>query len=95
MATEKVGWGILGVGDLRSVVYGGQVGGWEMIECGWDLKGPMPPLNTYGQTIPKYSWSAASSNTAGHCGGCTFYDYDKVPALRWRGRTTAQNTEKN
>lgn len=58
-----------------------------MIECGWDLKGPMPPLNTYSQTIPKYSWSAASLNAAGYCEGCTFYAYDKVPALRWRGRT--------
>ena len=58
-----------------------------MIEYGWDLKGPMPPLNTYGQTIPKYSWSAASLNAAGYCEGCTFYAYNKVPALRWRGRT--------
>lgn len=43
------------------------------------LEGPMPPLNTYSQTIPKYSWSAASLECwVGHCEGCTFY----VPMTR-------------
>ena len=53
----------------------------------------MPPLNTYCQTIPKYSWSSASLNAPRNCGRCTFYDYDK--SLRWGGRTKAQSTEKN